>query len=66
MLVPAIETGVLLLDALEAPPFQCRFLRVTDLGFGLALGIGRVWTAWQRYQTVVFQHLGVKLVELES
>ena len=63
-LVPAIEMGVLLLNALEAPSLQCRFLRVADLRFDLALEIRRVRTARQRDYAVVLEHLGVQRVEL--
>ena len=63
-LVPAVEMHVLLLDALETSPLQSRLLRVADLGFNLALEIGRVRPAWQRDHAVVLQHLGVQRVEL--
>lgn len=42
-LVPAQQQGILLVDGLEASPFQCRFLRVTDRGFNFAFEIGRIW-----------------------
>ena len=63
-LVPVCEKGVLLVDALEAPPLQSRFLRVSDCRFNFALEIGRVWPARQRDNAVAFEHLGIERVEL--
>ncbi len=61
--IPAIEMVILLLDALEAPSFQSRFLRVANLRFNLAFQIGCVRAAGQSENAVMFEHLRVKRVE---
>ena len=59
-----IEIGVLFLDGLEPTSLQCRLLGVANLRLDLPLEIGCIWSAWQRNNAVVLEHLGVERVEV--
>ena len=59
-LVPVSEEAILLIDALEAPSFQRRLLRIADCGLDLAFEIVRVWPTGQRNDAVVCEHRGIK------
>ena len=58
-LLPVVQIGLRLFEALEALPFERRLLRMPDAGFNLAFAIRVPHAARKRGDAVMLQHIAV-------